>query len=93
LLAFVRVLKQNFIMSKKIKIAETFDDIQEHNLSKEILENPYLQQFANKMMELSNRLNEIEELEDEGYIEPDDYDIREDYLPAIREFIINIANM
>jgi hypothetical protein len=32
-------------------------------------------------------------LEDEGYIEPDDYDIKEDYLPAIREFIVNIANM
>jgi ATP-dependent helicase/DNAse subunit B len=80
-------------MSTKIKIAKTFDEIQQHNLSKVILENSYLQQFANKMMELSNRLNEIEQLEDEGYIEPDDYDIKEDYLPAIREFIVNIANM
>jgi len=79
-------------MSTKIKIAKTFDEIQEHNISKVILENSYLQQFANKMMELSNRLNEIEEVEI-GCIEPDDYDIREDYLPAIREFIVNIANM
>jgi hypothetical protein len=79
-------------MSKKIKIATNFDEIQEHELSKVIIDNPYLQQFANKMMELSNRLNEIEDVE-EGYIESDDYDIKEDYLPAIREFILNIAMM
>ncbi len=79
-------------MSKKIKIATNFDEIQEHALLKVIVDNPYLQQFANKMMELSNRLNEIEDVE-EGSIESDDYDIKEDYLPAIREFILNIAMM
>ena len=79
-------------MSNKIKIATNFDEIQEHELSKGIMDNPYLQQFANKMMELSNRLNEIEDVE-QGDLESDDYDIKEDYLPAIREFILNIAMM
>ena len=38
-------------MSKKIKIATTFDEIQEHELSKVILDNPYLQQFVNRFTE------------------------------------------
>ena len=44
------------------------------------------------MMLLSNRLNEIEDVE-EGYIESDDYDIKEDYLPDIRDFIYKTAGM
>lgn len=79
-------------MSEKIKIATNFNEIEEYNLPEEVLSNPYLQQFANQMMRLSNRLNEIEECE-EGYIESDDLDIKEDYLPAIREFILNITMM
>ena len=52
----------------------------------------FIQKFANKMMLLSNRLNEIEDVE-EGYIESDDYDIKEDYLPDIRDFIYKTAGM
>ena len=52
----------------------------------------FIQKFANKMMLLSNRLNEIEDLE-EGYIESDDYDIKEDYLIDIRDFIYKTAGM
>ena len=52
----------------------------------------FIQKFANKMMLLSNRLNEIEDVE-EGYIESDDYDIKEDYLPDIRDFIYKMAGM
>ena len=52
----------------------------------------FIQKFANKMMLLSNRLNEIEDVE-EGYIESDDYDIKEDYLPDIRDFIYKTVGM
>ena len=52
----------------------------------------FIQKFANKMMLLSNRLNEIEDVE-EGYIESDDYDIKEDYLPDIRDFIYKTTGM
>lgn len=76
-------------MSNEIKIAERFDDVKEHPLSPEILGNEYLNKFASKMMLLSNRLNEIED--DEEF--RDDYDIKEDYLPAIREFIANITGL
>jgi hypothetical protein len=38
------------------------------------------------MIELSNRLNEIEDVE-EGYLESDDYDIKQEYLSDIRNFI------
>jgi len=46
----------------------------------------FIQKFANKMIELSNRLNEIEDVE-EGYLESDDYDIKQKYLSDIRDFI------
>lgn len=70
------------------KTANTFDDIQEISLPKEVRNHPYLQAFAERMMKLSNRLNEIED-----NTSRDDYDIQEDYLPAIREFIINFTGL
>jgi hypothetical protein len=76
-------------MPKEIKIAEKLADVTEFNLSPEILGNEYLNKFATKMMLLSNRLNEIEDDNDFA----DDLDIKEDYLPAIREFIWNITMM
>lgn len=72
-----------------MKIAKTFDEKEYKNLSSEIMNNHYLQQFAEKMMELSNRLNEIE---DDDVLR-DDIDIKEDYLPAIQEFIMNITGL
>lgn len=75
-------------MSQEIKIAESFNDVSEHNLSPEILGNEYINKFATKMMKLSNRLNEIEDDELR-----DDFDIKEDYLPALREFILNITGL
>ena len=52
----------------------------------------FIQKFANKMMNLSNRLNEIEDVE-EGYIESVDFDIKQDYLPIIRDFIYQTTGM
>lgn len=52
----------------------------------------FIQKFANKMMKLSNRLNEIKDVK-KGYIESDDYDIKQDYLPTIRDFIYNTKGM
>ncbi len=72
-----------------MKIAKTFDEKEYKNLSSEIMNNHYLQQFAEKMMELSNRLNEIE---DDDVLR-DDIDIKDDYLPAIQEFIMNITGL
>lgn len=72
-----------------MKIAENFDEITLHDLPSEIIKNKYLSLFADKLMHLSNRLNEIDE-EDEF---TDDLDIKEDYLPAIREFIANITGL
>jgi len=72
-----------------MKIAKTFDEKEYKNLSSEIMNNHYLQQFAEKMMELSNRLHEIE---DDDVLR-DDIDIKDDYLPAIQEFIMNITGL
>ena len=74
-----------------MKIAENFENIEEMKLSQEIVNNEYLQAFAQKMMNLSNRLNEVDEDNDPEM--RDDYDIREDYLPSIREFIWNISHL
>lgn len=49
----------------------------------------YLNQFAQKMMHLSNRLNCIED--DAEFA--DDLDIKEDYLMVIREFIAKTTGM
>jgi len=72
-----------------MKIAKTFDEKEYKDLSSEIMNNQYLQQFVEKMMELSNRLNEIE---DDDVLR-DDIDIKDDYLPAIQEFIMNITGL
>ena len=58
---------------------------EELNLS----QSKYLNDFAQKLMNLSNRLNEIE---DDDYLR-DDIDIKEDYLPDIREFIFKVTGL
>jgi len=58
---------------------------EELNLS----QSKYLNDFAQKLMDLSNRLNEIE---DDDYLR-DDIDIKEDYLSDIREFIFKVTGL
>lgn len=72
-----------------MKIATTFEEKEDRNLPLEVTKNEYLNKFADKMMNLSNRLNEIEDDDDFR----DDLDIKEDYLPAIQEFIMNITGL
>jgi hypothetical protein len=49
----------------------------------------YLNEFAQKLMNLSNRLNEVED--DDVF--RDDLDIKTDYLPDIREFIFRVTGL
>ena len=72
-----------------MKIATTFEEKEDRNLPLEVTKNEYLNKFADKLMSLSNRLNEIEDDDDFR----DDLDIKEDYLPAIQEFIMNITGL
>lgn len=72
-----------------MKIATKFEEKEDRNLPLEVTKNEYLNKFADKMMYLSNRLNEIEDDDDFR----DDLDIKEDYLPAIQEFIMNITGL
>ena len=72
-----------------MKVATTFEEKEDRNLPLEVTKNEYLNKFADKMMNLSNRLNEIEDDDDFR----DDIDIKEDYLPAIQEFIMNITGL
>lgn len=69
-----------------MKIARTFKEKESKDLPTEVLRNEYLQAFAQKMVHLSNRLNEVED--DDEY--RDDFDIKEEYLPAIQEFFQNM---
>lgn len=72
-----------------MKVATKFEEKEDRNLPLEVTKNEYLNKFADKMMNLSNRLNEIEDDDDFA----DDLDIKEDYLPAIQEFIMNINGL
>jgi len=72
-----------------MRVAKTFEEVEDKKIPQEIFKNEYLNKFANKMMELSNRLNEI----DDNDVFADDLDIKKDYLPAIREFILNITGL
>lgn len=68
-----------------MKVAQTFDEVEEKKLDLNIIADPYINAFAQKMMEFSNDLNENEWLNTD--------DIKEEYLPAIREFILNITGL
>jgi len=68
-----------------MKVAQTFDEVEEKKLDLNIIADPYINTFAQKMMEFSNDLNENEWLNTD--------DIKEEYLPAIREFILNITGL
>ena len=72
-----------------MRAATTFEEKEDRNLPLEVTKNEYLNKFADKMMNLSNRLNEIEDDDDFR----DDLDIKEDYLPAVQEFIMNITGL
>ena len=67
----------------------TFEEIRELNLSQEVRNDKYVQEFANTMMNLSNRLNEITDNDPFD----DALDIKDDYLPSIREFIVNTTGL
>ncbi len=49
----------------------------------------FIQNFAQDMMNLSNRLNEVED--DDTF--RDEIDIKEDYLPKIRQFIATTTGL
>jgi hypothetical protein len=49
----------------------------------------FIKGFAQHMMNLSNRLNEFED--EDGF--RDDHDIKEDYLPKIRQFIAHTTGL
>ena len=51
----------------------------------------YLNEFAQKLMNLSNRLNEVEDEDDDVF--RDDLDIDTDYLPDIRGFIFRFTGL
>lgn len=72
-----------------MKVATKFEEKEDRNLPLEVTKNEYLNKFADKMIHLSNRLNEIQDDDDFA----DDLDIKEDYLPAIQEFIMNITGL
>jgi len=74
-----------------MEIANDFSKVKDYNLSKEIKENEYIKKFAGKMIDLSNRLNKVEDDPDKEW--RDDEDIYEDYAPCIREFILNITGL
>lgn len=71
----------------KIKVATKFSEKLNHSLPEEITKDEYLNAFADKMMHLSNRLNEVNHAWDDAA------DIRDDYMPAIQEFILNINGL
>ena len=74
-----------------MKVARKFEEITEYNLPRSITDNEYLNKFASKMMSLSNELDDVEE--DIDYNDNELYDLKEKYLPAIREFILNITGL
>lgn len=69
-----------------MKIANRMEEIEPKELTKEVRECEYIRVFVSKMMSLSNRLNEIDD-DDEFN---DALDIKENYLPAIQEFIFSV---
>lgn len=69
---------------KDIKIARKFGEIETYQFDvKEFHHNPYIQLFVEEMKLLSNRLNEMEEIDD-------DFGIKEDFHPAIQQFIFTV---
>jgi len=72
-----------------MRVATKVEEKEDKNLPIEVTSNEYLNKFADKMMRLSNRLNEIED--DDEFA--DDVDIKKDYLPSIQEFIMNITGL
>lgn len=70
-----------------VKVATKYSEKINHDLPEQITKDKYLNAFADKMMKLSNRLNEVEHEFDDAI------DIKENYLPAIQEFILNINGL
>lgn len=64
-----------------------FKEVEDKNLPHEVISNEYLNSFAQVLMQLSNRLSEVEE----GDFR-DDEDLLE-YLPEIRQYILNITGL
>lgn len=54
-----KLIREN--KDNKMKVAGTFDEVEDKNLPPEITRNPYLNKFTEKLMDLSNRLNEIDD--------------------------------
>lgn len=70
---------------KEIKIARKFREVETYQFDvKEFHHNPYLEEFVEQMKRLSNRLNEIEDDFDDAW------DIKEDFHPAIQQFIFTV---
>ena len=65
-------------------VAKNFNEIKEMSLPLVITKDPYINSFAELLMQLSN---ELDMEEDEGF---DDLDY---YRPAIQEFIYNITGL
>ncbi|MFW5830788.1 MAG: hypothetical protein ACOCVA_00965 [Prolixibacteraceae bacterium] len=59
------------------------EEYERDDVPEEIMNHPFIQQFAQEMMKLSNRLNTIDDNDNFA----DDLDIKDDYLPKIRKFI------
>ena len=70
---------------KEIKIAKKFGEIETYQFDvDEFHLNPYLYEFVEQMKLLSNRLHEVEEQFDDAE------DIKEDFHPAIQQFIFTV---
>ena len=74
-----------------MKIATKFQKVNSNLISKEARNDEYINAFCQKLMNLSNRLVEV--IEDDDNDMRDDADIVEDYLAAIREFIANVSGL
>lgn len=59
-----------------MKIAKTFDQVEEKQLDLSVISDPYINAFAQRMMELSNDLNEDDSLDVD--------DIKEEYFGCYR---------
>ena len=73
-----------------LRTAETFEDIDDEMLTSDITSAPYIQDFANTLMKMSNTLNSVKSGEIKHY---DIEEFIEDYLPTIREFIVKTTGL
>jgi len=67
----------------------TMDDVELLSIPQEVRDNKYIKHFANVMMRLSNELNDVDEDDEFSELK----DVRDDFSPEIRRFILTITGL